>query len=155
MPNDGPKIVGTVCAALITLIVGFEGVVTHAYRDAGGVPTVCVGHTEGVKMEDQYTKAQCWEILAADIPKYERFVNKCVHVPFPPKRRMALIDLAFNVGGGGFCRSDAVRLLNAGDVVSGCNAIIGFRVTQPGVKGPLKGLIRRRKAESALCLQED
>ncbi|SFM41507.1 glycoside hydrolase family protein [Methylobacterium pseudosasicola] len=53
-------IAGTLFATLCcTRITGFEGMRTKAYRDGGGVPTVCVGETKGARMGMKFTIAEC------------------------------------------------------------------------------------------------
>lgn len=136
----------------MTIIAGFEGLYTHAYKDPVGVPTVCYGHIENVKMTDKYTKIECQEMLKADLPRYEAMVNKCIHVDLPPHRKAAIVSFTYNVGGGNLCKSSVARELNAGHVRAGCDALLKY----VKAKGrTLPGLVKRRKAERELCLRED
>ena len=62
----------------------------------------------------------------------------------------AATSLAFNIGTARFCDSTAARRFKAGDAAGGCRAMAAF-VYAGGRK--LKGLVRRRAAEVALCLE--
>ena len=53
----------TILGSLIALVAGFEGYRTDAYRDTGGVWTICYGETKGVKRGDTATKQQCDNML--------------------------------------------------------------------------------------------
>lgn len=144
--------VGGFLGCLIALLGTFEGVRTYAYNDSVGVPTVCYGHTKGVKAGQHYTLAECNKMLIADIPKYDPNNLGCIKVVLPPKRHSALLSFAYNVGPGTFCRSSVVRKINAGNVQGGCDALLHYDYA----KGHhLKGLTSRRKAERVLCLQKD
>lgn len=145
-----PKVGGYLGIAL-TIIAGFEGLYTFAYKDIVGVKTVCYGHIEGVQMGDKYTVEQCRDMLVTDLPRYEAMVNKCIHVPMPDKRKAAIVSFTYNVGGGALCKSSVARKLNAGDVRGGCDALLLYN--KAGGK-TVKGLVNRRQAERKLCLEE-
>lgn len=144
--------VGGFLGAIIALLGTFEGVRTYAYRDSVGVPTVCVGHTQGVKMGQHYTVDECNRMLVADIPKYDAQNQKCVTVTLPPNRRTALTSFNYNVGPGTFCKSSVVIRINNGNIQAGCDALLKY--DRAGGK-VLPGLTRRRHAERELCLKND
>lgn len=54
--------------AILVLAAGVaaqhEGLRLHAYRDVGGVPTICYGDTHGVAMGQVATVAECKQRLA-------------------------------------------------------------------------------------------
>ncbi len=110
------------------LVAKWEGMRTEAYLDMVGVPTVCFGHTRGVKLSDRYTKEQCAAMLRGELLEYRTglhryFTHDTRWNRLPPKRDAAYGSLAFNVGIAGAGKSTAVRRLNAGDIAGGCEAI--------------------------------
>lgn len=142
-------------AIAVTMLVGFEGLVTTGYHDKidpKGVNTVCYGHIEDVKIGDKYTLQGCKDMLAEDLPRYDAMVTKCVHVPMPPHRHAAILSFTYNVGGGALCKSTVARELNAGHVKAGCDALLRYDRANGKV---LQGLKNRRVAERAACLRED
>ena len=140
-----------------TLAMPFEGLYTHAYHDklAHGLPTVCYGMTSSdrpVKMTDVYTPEQCKIFLEEDLPKYWAQVFPCIHVATSDHEKAAFTDAAYNVGSKAICKSTAVRLLNAGDHRGGCQALSKFDMASGQI---VKGLVRRRSAEIAVCETKD
>jgi lysozyme len=69
-----------------------------AYPDGGGVWTVGVGHTKGVKKNDVITNAQAMQFLAEDIAEAEAVVNKAIKNPLAPHQFDMLVDITFNAG---------------------------------------------------------
>lgn len=141
--------------AILTLLIGvvgaFEGVRLLAYRDAVGIPTVCYGHTEGVKMGDRYTLDECKALLKTDLEIYARGVEQCVKVALPAKRYVALVSFTYNVGVNAACGSSVVRLINAGKTREGCDALLKWD-RAAGIRFP--GLTKRRQKERELCLAD-
>lgn len=140
-----------------SLAIPFEGLFTHAYRDklAHGLPTVCYGMTSydrPVKMGDVYTPEQCKVFLEEDLIKYHDQIFPCIHVKLSDHEWAALTDLAYNVGSEAVCKSSAVRRFNAGDHAGGCRAIALYNRASGQV---IKGLVRRRTAEIAVCNTKD
>jgi lysozyme len=139
-------------AIAATLIAGAEGCVTYAYRDPVGIPTICFGHTPGVRMGDHKTLDECKALLLDDLPKYEQQVDRCIHVEMPPHRRAAMVSFTYNVGGGTLCKSSVARAMNAGHAREACDNLLRY-VYARGI--PLPGLKNRRVKERAECLRED
>jgi lysozyme len=139
-------------AVCCTLVGGFEGLATQAYPDklAHGLPTVCYGETEGVKLTDHYTPQQCADMLAAKLPRYYAEIQRCIHVPISDNEKAAYTSFAYNVGSAGFCRSSAAHLLNAGRHKDACKAVMSWNRASGR---PVAGLTRRRAAERDLCLK--
>lgn len=155
MKNTGTRttaIAGGVIAILIGLVSAWEGFRPKAYKDAVGVPTICYGHTEGVKMGQEMTKAQCDTLLIADLEIYAQAIDRCVKVSLPDARRAALISFAYNVGGPTACKSSVVRLINAGRTADGCNKLRLYNKAGRPLK-VLRGLTNRREAERKLCME--
>lgn len=138
----------TVCA---TFVGGFEGLALKAYPDrlARNIPTVCYGETEGVKLGDHYTKAQCTDMLANKLPRYWKEIARCIKVTVSDNEKIAYTSFAYNVGSGAFCKGSIARKLNAGDHTGACNALLQYDMASGK---HINGLARRRKAERAICL---
>lgn len=152
-PRPAPRGTGWVPIAVGTIMLfeGFISVGWHDRIDPPGVNTVCYGHIEDVEIGDKYTKIQCKEMLAQDLPRYEAMVQKCIHVPMPDYRHAAIISFTYNVGGGALCKSSVARKLNAGDVKGGCDALLLYDRANGKV---IRGLETRRIAERKMCLTE-
>jgi lysozyme len=144
-------------AVTVAALVAFEGLTnvhggmsvgTHQSFDPRGINTVCYGHIEDVQIGDKYTKIQCEEMLANDLPRYEAQLEKCIHVAMPGYRHAAILSFTYNIGGGGLCKSSVARYINAGDWEKGCDALLLYDRAAGKV---LPGLVSRRKAERKMC----
>lgn len=140
-----------VCA---TLVAGYEGLWLIAKPDtlAYGIPTVCYGETENVKVGDTYTKPECLTMLAEKLPRYYAEIARCIKVSTSDNEKIAYTSFAYNVGSAGFCRSTTLRLLNAGDHKGACDALMAW--TRAGGKF-VQGLHNRRAKERIICLTPD
>lgn len=130
-------------------VAGFEGLRQVAYLDPVGIPTICFGETQGVKMGDRATLEECKEMLAASLEIANNAVERCVSAPLNDNQRAALVSFTYNVGAGALCRSTLARKMNAGDIDGGCNEL-PLWVYAKGVKLP--GLVKRREVERQMCL---
>lgn len=145
-----------VAALAVSLIGGWEGLRTTAYRDVVGVPTVCYGETKGVKMGDSYTPAECKAMLVHSLGGYEKQMEAALVAPhkLPDEVYVSFLSLTYNIGGGAFKKSSVASHANSGNLVKACNAI---RLYNKGrINGKLqviKGLDNRRKDEEKLCLE--
>jgi lysozyme len=144
-------ILGTLLAA-VPLVSNWEGLWLTAKPDtlAYGIPTVCYGETEGVKVGDRYTKEQCQQMLAEKLPRYLNEINRCIKVAISDKTRASYLSFAYNVGSAGFCKSGALKKLNAKDYHGSCDALLAWNRAGGRV---VKGLQNRREAERKLCLE--
>ena len=133
------------------MTANFEGLWLTAKPDklAYNLPTVCYGETEGVRIGDTYTKAQCLDMLENKLPRYIKSVAKCITAPISPETLAAFGSFTYNVGEAGACRSTAIRLYNAGDGVGACNALMAWNRAGGKV---VPGLTNRRNAERKVCL---
>lgn len=139
-------------AAVITLAAGlvahYEGYIPHTYADPVGIPTACYGHTgPEVTPGRKFSTAECQYLLTGDLAAAYRGVTHCVHAPLKDHEAAALLSFTFNVGEGTLCRSTLARMANAGQ--PGWCAQLERFVYARGVKLP--GLVKRRKAERAMC----
>ncbi|MGE0006857.1 MAG: lysozyme [Parvibaculaceae bacterium] len=142
---------GALVGLLIAVVGAFESVRQTAYSDPAGIPTVCYGHTEGVRPGDRHTLDECRVMLRRDLEVYARGIERCVTVPLPDRRYVALVSFAFNVGVRAACRSSVIRLINEGRTREGCDRLLLYDKAA-GITFP--GLARRRREERELCLSE-
>lgn len=155
------KLIAAGIAAALPVVAYFEGTKLVSYADPIGKPTICRGHTEGVKLGQTASIDQCDAYTVADLLAANAVVNSCVTVPLQDHQRAAFTSFTYNVGRGakgvkdGFCvlksgaPSTLVAKLNAGDVTGACQQML--RWTQAGGQ-VLPGLVSRRKEEVKLCL---
>jgi lysozyme len=136
----------------IALIKSAEGLRLKAYPDpgTGGVPwTIGYGSTSGVTRSMVITEAQAEQMLAADLVRFERAVERLVRVPVTQGQFDALVSFTYNVGEGNFTKSTLLRKLNAGDAAAAAEQFSRW-VNAAGKVLP--GLVKRRAAERAMFL---
>lgn len=145
-------LLGVTTATLVTGAMTLEGTKFDPYKDIGGIPTVCTGHTgPDVKMGVRWTPAACKEVLEKDLIKHGQGILECVKVPLNQNQYNAFTLFAFNVGVGGFCKSTLAKQLNKGQYTEACNGMYKW-VYVNGVKS--NGLYNRRKVEVSMCLSQ-
>lgn len=137
----------TIC---VGCVAGFEGLRQAAYIDPVGIPTICFGETEGVRLGDQKTAEECRQLLGERVKEFGDGVDSCVRVPLTPERKAAFTSMAYNVGVQAFCGSTLVRKANAGDWRGSCDEMLRWN-RAGGVPWP--GLTKRREAERELCMK--
>ena len=137
------------------LIKQFEGLKLNAYLCSANVPTIGYGNTyylngTKVKLGDKISQEQAEELLKDILKKFEAIVNRKLKVKVNQNQFDALVSHTYNTGG-----SDTLfRLINNGANDTEVRTWIESRyITANGVK--LKGLIRRRKAESDLYFSKN
>ena len=148
----------------LKVIKHHEGTRFTPYRCPARLWTVCVGHVlypdQGkLKIEDRdayplrpednrkFSMDEVDAILAADLQRFERGVEKFVPVPLTQGQFDALVSFSFNVGLGTLQRSTLRAKLNRGE-----NAADEFlKYCMAGGK-ILKGLQNRRIDERAMFL---
>ena len=146
-----------VSATLLTFVTGHEGVRLKAYLDTGGVPTICYGHTAGVKLGMTATKAQCEQLLVQDLQIAQRGVRKHLKVPVSRNQIDAYTSFVFNVGEPAFANSTMLRKANAKDRTGSCKEF--YRWVYVGKldcrinSNNCSGIPKRRDAEAALCMR--
>lgn len=136
-----------VIGAAAALGVHFEGVRHNTYRDVGGIPTICYGHTQGVKAGDTATDDQCKAWLSDEMADALATVDRCLpSLPFGP--RVAFTDAVYNAGHKIVCGSTLQRKALAGDMPGAC-AELDRWVYAGGKIQP--GLVKRRALERQIC----
>lgn len=127
-----------------------------AYLDIVGVPTLCFGETQGVRLGDRATDADCLAMLERRLSRDFRaglhgyFSDNTKRQRLTPERDAAYVSLAYNVGIRGAGRSTATRRLNGGDIVGGCKALTWWNKAGGRV---VRGLVNRRAHEYRLCMK--
>ncbi|MEH7909883.1 lysozyme [Rhizobium laguerreae] len=146
---------GSAVAAMAVALVGsLEGLRQNAYPDPAtrGQPwTICYGSTNGVKPGDRKTVEQCKALLSLELQTYAAGIARCVKVPLPDARFVALTSFSYNVGVKAACGSSAVKLINQGKTAEGCEALLKWN-RAAGIVFP--GLTRRRQKERQFCLED-
>lgn len=144
------------------LIVPYEGKVVdkqgihHAYRDTGGVITLCYGQTgkdlygKTITMKSTATEEECVQLLANTLNKFEKQLDARVKVDYASAyQKAALTSFIYNLGAGNLQSSTLLRKLNAGNHTAACEQLTRW-VFDNGVR--LRGLERRRNEEMQWCL---
>lgn len=136
--------------AAISIVAGFEGLRTHAYRDSVGIPTICFGETRGVHMGQTYTAEQCKTMLGDGLVEFEQSMRRCLKSPdsIPDGPYEAFLSLSYNIGASAFCGSSVAREANAGNLPAACEDIMAWDKASGRV---LQGLVNRRTEERDIC----
>ncbi|MDR0215894.1 MAG: glycoside hydrolase family 24 [Comamonas sp.] len=146
----------------VSTLERFEGNVLSVYQDklANNIPTYCAGRTDwkapvGAKL----TSDDCREVNKITLLEFGYAVLGCTEWKYlTPKRLIGLTMFAVNVGKDGACGSQAVRQINGGNVMAGCDLIARTPSGAPNwsyANGVfVQGLQNRRQAERSLCLEE-
>lgn len=142
--------VGVSAAAMLVAFVGqWEGKRNDPYRDIVGVMTVCYGETR-VAMR-RYSDAECNDMLAKGLSEFAAPVlARNPELKGHDAQLVAATSLAYNVGAANYRKSNAAKLFSARRWKEACNAFLAWRFA--GGK-EVKGLLRRRQDERALCLR--
>lgn len=152
-------LVGITSASLISGAALWEGTKYYAYRDIGGVPTVCQGYTgKGIVFGKKYSPEECHTFLVTELKEHGAGVLECIQKPLNQRQFDAFTLMAYNVGVKGFCASRAVKLFNQGLPTQACDAMAhgpdGKPVWSYVGKDFVQGLYNRRLYERAMCLGE-
>jgi lysozyme len=156
--------IGSVLMAAAMLFTGgFEsaGGKPHltAYRDQGGVPTICNGITgPDVHMGMTVTSEWCDRRFEKELAAHSKPLDR-VSYQMRPESRLAWSDFCYNVGVGACSGSSAFRRLQAGGELTSCDGFLAWKwTTVNGVKrdcsiaaSKCMGIWIRRNAERNLC----
>jgi lysozyme len=142
----------------VDLVKKFEGLhkmgedgLVHSYRCPAGKWTLGFGATKGIRSGMTCTVSEAEQRLKDDLGEHGKIVKRLVNVPLSQGQYDALVSFVFNVGGGAFKSSTALKRLNSGlydDVPEQLQRWNKARVD--GKLQPLRGLTRRRAAEAAI-----
>lgn len=139
-----------VAAASAFYVTKWEGVRYEAYLDVVGVPTICAGETLGVTMGMRATPEQCEEMTARTLLRHWQGIVACAPSlnSAPPGYKVAMLDLAYNIGVGAWCQSSLRRLTEARAYDRACGRTLQF-VYAGGRK--VRGLENRRRDLFPVC----
>lgn len=165
-PSNKQKAVAAIAAAAAIaapLAASFEGYAPRAYKDPAGIPTYCYGETQMLKYDPShiYAQTECMDLLRhrmaqAFAPKLLQCVPAFIDIRYRYEFG-ALLDASYNTGTGAACRSPMAVAFNHGQWAQGCRNFNGWYVTahdrRTGQRIALKGLVRRRGAESSTCMK--
>ena len=141
----------------LKMLAHHEGVRQKPYKCPAGLWTVGVGHLigDGKTFPDSWNKTftldEVYDILAKDVVRFERGVNKYITVPLRQNEFDALVSFSFNLGLGVLQRSTLRQALNRGDKEGAITSLLKYNKAGGKV---LKGLDNRRKDEAALFRKE-
>jgi lysozyme len=155
-----------VSAKALKVIKHHEGLRFNPYRCPAKLWTIGVGHVlypeQGkLKIEDRdayplrpednrkFSVEEVDAILAADLQRFERGVEKFVPVPLTQGQFDALVSFSFNVGLGTLQRSTLRAKLNRGDKEGAAEELLKYCMAGGKI---LKGLQNRRIDERAMFL---
>lgn len=139
----------------VAFIAAHEGIVTRAYRDVAGVWTIGVGHanTSGqapkVTAGMVITRDEAMQILASDLPTYERRTDKAM-----PGAGQAAFDggVSFDFNTGAIHKASWAAQWRAGGFAASRSALMLW--TKAGGR-TIAGLVSRRQAEARLIFDGD
>lgn len=113
----GVALAGTLAVSSmgLDLIGRFEGLSLPAYLDPVGIPTICYGSTQGVRLGQLATFEECNLLLHRDTGKAGQAVARYIHVSVTQGQYDALVSFTYNLGAE-YLRISQIRAkLNAGD----------------------------------------
>jgi len=154
----------------LELIESEEGKVNHFYHDQAGYPSIGISHKltplqvasgklvingESVIYANGLTDQQCYDLLAQDIIPAENEVNQAVQITLNQNQFDACVDLAFNIGSGGFNGSSVLMYINAGHFDDAAKSFaLWNKITKDGVHVVCDDLTKRRANEAALFMED-
>lgn len=167
MMRFGAGLTAGALAAALAFLPAQEGRLTKAHPDpvhGWAIPTICSGHTKGVKRGDTATPAQCDAYLKEDISDawavIQRTIPAEVRERMPDKTKAAFTSFVFQYGPGGrgikdgfvYLKSGAhstmYRKLSAGDIRGACQEFPKWN------REGLPGIAARQQRTMALCLED-
>lgn len=144
-------------AAMVLHFESSNKVITEAYLDPVGIPTICDGITKDVYIGMRVTKEWCDKARENEITNHSRPLT-AVEWDLPDYIKAAFTDLSFNIGERGLSKSTPLRKLKAGDVTGACDGILLYKYA--GGKdcsvrdNGCYGIWDRRMTERRLCRNE-
>lgn len=164
MVNARQKYAGAVIAAAMAitggLVMKWEPArdPTVAYLDPVGVPTICFGHTRGVRLGMRVTLDQCHTWRREDEAAAIDIVAECIEPVLTSNQLGALADGVVNIGPRLVCGSTLQRKANSGDIEGACRELTEARNSDGGRRGWsfaggkfFRGLFDRRTDERWIC----
>jgi lysozyme len=154
-------VIGTLAAsALISLTAGQEGVSLVPYKDrlANDVQTVCFGETR--TQTRPYTLPECKAMLSDSLAGYATEVRDSTpgFDSLTEGQKVAVVDLAYNIGVANYRGSTLRRRYIARDFPGACSDFMKWRFVAKRdcaiAANQCGGIVKRRQLERAACLGE-
>lgn len=160
--NARNLVISGTTAMLLTaaMVLHFESsnkVITEAYLDPVGIPTICDGITKDVYIGMKVTPEWCAKARENEITNHSRPLT-AVEWDLPAHIKAAFTDLAFNIGERGLAKSTPLRKLKVHDIIGACDGILLYKYA--GGKdcsiraNDCYGIWERRQTERRLCRGE-
>lgn len=130
----------------INLIKDFEGFSSKTYVCPAGYKTIGYGHISDNNIND-ITKIEAEKLLAEDIYKAERSVERNIRVDLTQGQFDALVSFVFNLGGAALQRSTLRQKVNREEHQDVPKEFMRWVYTAGMV---LTGLVKRRQAEAEI-----
>ena len=134
----------------LEMLAHHEGVKLKPYRDCVGLWTVGIGHLigDGHSLPDSwnrtFTLEEVYAILAADVARFERGVERFITIPLKQFEFDALVSFSFNLGLGTLQKSTLRQKLNRSDREGALESWAKYNKAGGKI---IKGLDTRRKDE--------
>ena len=134
-------------AAITGVIQHNEGLSTTAYLDSAGVPTICYGETQGVKLGQRATLSDCQKQLIQSAGEHAKALDG-LPMQLSDVALLGALDFTYNVGVAGFNGSSVKRHLKSLDYAAASKAVLDWRYiskyqkNSPGVGWVYKGTNR-------------
>lgn len=146
----GGGTIGVASALLVNTLKTQEGFSPHVYKDPVGIKTYCYGETHNPEDGKVYSKEYCDFLLSHKAGQYIRQVRASIpkSIYLSPEELAAWGSFAYNVGMTQFNNSTAHKLLKSGRRHAACRQLPRW-VYADGKR--LRGLVKRREVEKALC----
>lgn len=151
------KSIAGLSAVGLLLIATHEGFSPKPYKDTGGVITNGFGNAS-ITPNKSVTVVEALSDLKLNTTSAGQAVSNCIHKNLTQGQYDSYVSMAYNVGANAFCKSTMAKKANAGDRVGSCNEFDKW-VYVAGKDCRIKtnncsGIVKRRKAEKELCLQD-
>lgn len=134
------------------LMEHFEGYREHAYQDGGGVWTVGIGTTKGVKPGDTMSYQEALDRKRKELKEHCEPLYTDINVNITQGMFDAMASFTYNVGVHAFSTSTLLKKLNDGDYAGAADELLRWNKDNGRV---VDGLTRRRKAEREMFLGRD
>ncbi len=140
----------------VRLIAEFEGCKLQAYRCPAGKWTCGWGETDGVGPDTVWTQEYADQRFCDSLTDFTEKVRDKLTREASASQLGAMVSLAYNVGVAAFARSTVLKAHNSGDFEAASRAFgLWNKARVNGALTELKGLTRRRAAESSLYLRDE
>ena len=111
--------------AITGVIQHNEGLSLTAYKDSAGVPTICYGETNGVKMGQRATLDDCQKQLIQSAGEHAKALDG-LPMQLSDVSLLGVLDFTYNIGVSGFNGSAVKRHLKSLDYAAAGKAVLDW-----------------------------